>query len=81
MISRRSLFGIGAGAAAAALVPMPDKPEVIVGMDFGTRPAMVEFEFSNNDIAWQLCQPECVARANPLANLVGWSIDVQPLSK
>jgi len=88
MISRRALFGIGAGAATAALVPMPAKPEVIVGMDFAKEvisafvPVPVhEFEFSKNDIAWQLCQPECVVHANPLANLVGWSSDVQPLSK
>jgi hypothetical protein len=39
MISRRALFGIGAGAATAAIAPQPAKAEVIVGMDFGKEPA------------------------------------------
>lgn len=49
-ISRRALFGIGAGAATAALVPMPAKPDVIVGMDFGTPSTMVEFEFTKAEM-------------------------------
>lgn len=38
MISRRALFGLGAGAAAAAVVPAK---ALVVGMDFGMQPAMM----------------------------------------
>lgn len=62
MISRRTLFGFGAGAVATAAVPASATPaEIIVGLDFGKSTTGALFVMPGRTVAWQLANPEKMA--------------------
>lgn len=78
MISRRALFGIGAGAAATAVVPAIVAPaEIVVGLDFGITPAATAFVMPGRTLAWQLANPEKMAEYRRELELWNLELDVR----